>query len=311
MTRRWLPNLFIAGVPKAGTSSLHDWLSAHPDAFGAIDKEACFFVDPDSHIHRSGFNITDGLDAYRSQFPIPEGRAPRVILDSTPAYIYQRTALDHIPDLPGAPRCIFVLREPASQILSQFNYFQNNWSWIPAGTEFAGYLDMIRRGDSDFRGNELARDALRNADYLPFLRRWHARLGKERMLVCTFDELKTDPRGLVQRLARWVGLDPGFYDDFDFASRNETYRPRLRSLQRVNIALRAHLPKGRFYDRARQLYRRLNTTRPAAEPALAPVLAALGREYAVQNAALADEFGLDLSGWPLPPVDQPAPSMES
>lgn len=75
MTPDWLPNLFICGVPKAGTSSLHRWLSDHPDAFGALDKEARFFMDPGGHIHRPDFNIANGLEGYRSQFPIP--RAPR------------------------------------------------------------------------------------------------------------------------------------------------------------------------------------------------------------------------------------------
>lgn len=312
MRPHWLPNLFIAGVPKAGTSSLHEWLSAHPDAFGAIDKETCFFADPDSHIHRRGFNITDGLKLYRRQFPIPAGQNPRVVIDSTPAYIYHQAALDHIPDLPGAPRCVFLLREPSSQILSQFNYFQNNWSWIPADLSFAAYLDILRQGQGDFGGNELAREALRNADYLPFLQRWRKRLGPQRMLVCTFDDLKSDPKGLTRRVASWAGLDPAFYDDFDFSARNETYHPRWRGLQRINIALRAYLPKGRLYDAARGLYRRLNTSKPAADQDRAALLASLGQGYAAQNARLAQEFGLDLSGWPLPVApDQAVPSSMS
>lgn len=308
----WLPNLFIAGVPKAGTSSLHDWLSAHPDAFGAVDKEACFFVDPGSHIYRADFNILNGLAGYRQQFPIPPGQNPRIIIDSTPAYIYQQAALTHIPDLESQPRCTFILREPASQILSQFSYFQNNWSWIPAGLGFADYLDLVRQGKGDFGGNELAENALQNADYLPFLQRWHARLGDDRMLVCSFDMLKSDPKGLMQRIALWVELDPDFYEDFDFSARNETYQPRLRSLQRVNIALRGYLPKGRLYEGARRLYRRLNTGRVQRDPGLGAVLAVLGQEYAAQNRRLAEEFGLDLSDWPMPAEDQSrASSMQS
>lgn len=300
MTPGWLPNLFIAGVPKAGTSSLHHWLSAHPDAFGATDKEARFFVDPGSHVHQPGFNIAGGLEGYRQQFPIPAGVQPRVVLDSTPVYIYQRAALEHIPDLPGQPCCIFVLREPSGQILSLFNYFQNNWSYIPAGMGFAEYLENLRRGGCDFGGNELARDALLLADYLPWLRQWRDRLGQERMLVCTFDQLRADPPGLTKRLAAWAGLDASFYDSYDFPAENESYAPRSRILQRLNIALREHMPKGGAYRALRGLYRRVNTSKPANDPAIAPVLRELRDSYAAQNALLAAEFGLDLSGWGLP-----------
>lgn len=297
MTPDWLPNLFICGVPKAGTSSLHRWLSDHPDAFGALDKEARFFMDPGGHIHRPDFNIANGLEGYRSQFPIPRGAAPRVILDSTPAYIYQQTALDHLPELPGQPRCIFVLREPASQILSLFNYFQNNWSWIPAGMGFGDYLRAIEDGSHDFSGNELARDALTNAAYVDFLRPWRDRLGKGRMFVCTFDELRRDAPALTRRIAQWAGLDPSFYDSHDFVSENESYVPRSRGLQNLNIALRERLPKGVLYRGLRGVYRRLNTTRPPAQPDPDQHLARLRDRFAPANAALAAEFGLDLSGW--------------
>lgn len=296
MTYSWLPNLFIAGVPKAGTSSLHQWLSAHPDALGAIDKEARFFIDPGSHIYREDFNISLGLEGYQKQFPIADS-PPAVILDSTPAYIYQKKALEHIPALASQPRCIFILRDPASQIQSLFNYFQNNWAWIPANLSFSDYLDRLQQGGNDFGGNELARNALRNADYLPYLRRWRAALGEDRMLVCTFDELQADARGLTRRLAAWAGLDPDFYDGYDFPSENESYVPRLRSLQRINIAMRAHLPKGRLYDMVRRLYRRMNTTRPNRTPGAASALERLRASYAPHNAELAAEFGLDLSGW--------------
>lgn len=297
MITDWLPNLFIAGVPKAGTSSLHGWLAAHPNAFGSTDKETCFFVDPGSHIYKSDFNIINGLEQYRQQFPIPVKQKPKVILDSTPAYIYNKAALEHIPTLPGRPRCIFVLREPSRQILSLFNYFQNNWSWIPAGMSFAEYLETVRQHGSEFRGNELARDALQNADYLPWLRLWHKHLGDERMLVCTLDELKSDPRALVQRIAKWVDLDPSFYDTFNFGAENESYQPRSRSLQHLNIALRAHLPKGRIYRGLRGIYRQMNTRPPVKNPDIAPLLQSLSAEYAKTNTALAHEFGLDLSGW--------------
>lgn len=131
---------------------------------------------------------------------------------------------------------------------------------------FGDYLRAIEDGSHDFSGNELARDALTNAAYVDFLRPWRDRLGEGRMFVCTFDELRRDAPALTRRIAQWTGLDPSFYDSHDFASENESYVPRSRGLQNLNIALRERLPKGALYRGLRGVYRRLNTTRPRRSP---------------------------------------------
>jgi len=38
-----LPNLLIIGAAKAGTTSLHRYLSFHPEIFMSKKKELCFF----------------------------------------------------------------------------------------------------------------------------------------------------------------------------------------------------------------------------------------------------------------------------
>ena len=86
-------------------------------------------------------------------------------------------------------------------------------------------------------------------------------------MVLTFDALVGDPLGTAKAVAGWVGLDAGFYDAYGFPRENETYAPRSRLLQTVNVAVRRHLPGGRAYDAARTLYRRLNTRRPSGADA--------------------------------------------
>lgn len=293
----WLPNFFIAGFPKSGTSSLHRWIADHPDALGSREKEACFFVDRESHVFRPEANWNAGLETYRSQFQLPAAGRPKVIVESTPTYVFQHTALAQIPDLPTDTRCLFLVREPADQINSVFSYYRNNWAFIPATMNFTQYLETIRAHEMDFGGNELARNALANARYIDFLRPWHGRLGKERMMVSTFDELRSDALGLTKRVAEWIGLDPAFYDSYEFPRENETYTPRSRLLHRANLALRSRLPDGRAYRTLRSLYRQLNTRVGSGRQASDDQLASLRSEYLDANGELAEAFGLDLSGW--------------
>ena len=289
------PNLLIAGVPKAGTSSLYAWLVDHPQALGSYDKETCFFADPDSHTFRKDFNAGQGLDAYRTAFPEPHAES-RVLFEATPSYIYSQTALAHVPDLPSQPRCLFVVRDPASQIRSVYRYFRDNWDYIPADMSFDSYLGAVRQGSQSFGGNELASRALTFADYGPWLRAWRDRLGPERMKVCTFDQLQSDPAALMTDIAGWCGLDPSFYGDYRFRAENDTYVPRNRAVQKLNIAVRGYLPKGRIYQAAKRAYRRLNTRAPERGGDDA-VLLQLRQEFAPANRQLAADFNLNLSGW--------------
>ncbi len=119
-------------------------------------------------------------------------------------------------------------------------------------------------------------------------------------------------RGVAERL----GIDPSFYDRYDFPRENSTYAARSGWLQDLNIRLRARLPQGAFYNRARQVYRALNT-RPVARPSRdAELERRLAERFAPMLAELERNFGLDLTAWrsildeksrpPLTFADEPA-----
>ncbi len=296
----WLPNFFIAGAPKSGTSSLHSYLAAHPDALGSREKETYFFCDPQSHMFRPNANAALGFDTWQDQFAIPNGPAPKVIFESTPSYLYSRSALMHIPSLPSQPKCLFILREPAAQIYSLFTYFRDNWTWVPQDMTFSAFLNAVQNQSDAFGGNELAQNAIAYAQYIDYLLPWRATLGDDRIMVANLDDLAADVRGFTQRVAVWLGLDPDFYDTYSFARENETYSPRSRLLHRVNVGLRGVLPKGQAYNLLRSLYRRANTTRPVGATTEDKIdIQALRTHFAVSNNKLKQEFGItfkDLSG---------------
>ena len=165
---------------------------------------------------------------------------------------------------PPARISFFLLREPADQIHSTFRYFQSNWNWIAPGLSFQEFLVASESGTNRFRGNELAQYALRNAAYVDFLLRWRDACGKDRVHVFLFEEAFSDKRRFMRHLAGQFGIDPDFYDDYDFSPENQTYAVRSKALQKINIAVRSWIPQGAFYKAARSLYRRMNTRIPAA-----------------------------------------------
>ncbi|MEW8317129.1 MAG: sulfotransferase domain-containing protein [Candidatus Thiodiazotropha sp.] len=293
-----LPNLIIAGAPKAGTSSVHNWIADHPQAHGSIEKETYYFVDQGTHMYREHANIEHGLERYKQYFVIDDSERPNVILESTPSYMYNHNALKYIPDLPTKPKCLFILREPSEQIYSLYQYFKNNWNWIPQNISFLEYLDSLRNNSADYKGNELADNAIRYAKYIDYLLLWREKLGEERMMVLTFDELKRDEQEFTKNVACWLGLDSGFYDSYGFPRDNETYTAKSNNLQRLNIAMRSRLPKGRMYNWLKSIYRQVNTSKPKGPSGEEKnSIEELKNEFVESNQRLANEFNLDLRGW--------------
>ncbi len=291
-----LPNFLIAGVPKAGTSSVHGWLADHPDCIGSLEKETYFLVDPGTHMHRPDNHVSNGLAGYAAHFPA--GAQAQIIMESTPAYIYSATARDTLRDMSGTPKLLFILREPSAQVHSLFRYFQNNWDWVPSDMSFADFLTACRTGPHDFKGNELAQNCLTNAAYVDHLIPWRDALGPDRIKVMLFDDLLADQSAFVADVCTWLHLDPTFFETYAFPRENETYQPRSRGLQKLNLAIRSRLPKGAAYNAARAVYRRLNTRVPDAVSVTEDkVLADLKAEFSDANARLAKAFDLDLSRW--------------
>jgi hypothetical protein len=293
-----LPNFLIAGAPKAGTSSVHKWIADHPHAVGSTEKETYYFVDPDTHMFRKDANITHGLDKYSSFFPVPSSVKPTVVLESTPSYLYYETALKGVKSLPTDPKCLFILREPAAQIYSLYNYFKNNWDWIPCNLSFRDYLKTIREGSANFKGNELAENAIKYGSYVNYLTRWQEELGSDRMMVLTFDELIRDEKEVIKSIAQWLDLDPNFYESYSFPRENETYVTKYIGLQKLNIAIRSRLPKGRLYNKLKSLYRGLNTKKPIGPNFNEKrQILELKEEFFESNHRLSTEFDLDLANW--------------
>jgi hypothetical protein len=294
-----LPNLIIAGAPKSGTSSVHDWLAAHPQANGSEPKETYYFVDPGTHMHDPACHIANGLAGYARFFRPKAGQPACVVFESTPGYLYYPTAIEGLHDLPTAARILFILREPAAQIYSGYRYFRENWDWVPQSMSFAAYIAAVRAGSHAFKGNELAVNALDYGDYCHHLLKWRERFGADRIKVMLFDDLLADEAGFMKDICTWLGIDPTFYDSYDFPRANETYAVRSAAIQKINIAIRRFLvPLGGLYRFARGIYRRLNTQKPTGPSAEdRAVMRALKSEFAPANARLAREFGLDLSAW--------------
>ncbi|NVK55255.1 MAG: sulfotransferase [Alteromonadaceae bacterium] len=111
-----LPNLFIPGVQKAGTTALASFLSQHPDICLVKGKEAHVFDDPQYHrsTDKSGFVH----DKYASKLAHYKGE--RYILDATPVTMLHPQFIQAAARHCAQAKYVVVLRDPVDRALSHY-----------------------------------------------------------------------------------------------------------------------------------------------------------------------------------------------
>jgi hypothetical protein len=292
-------NALIAGVNKAGTTSLFTTLAEHPDVAPAAVKESRYFLPV-----RWGRPL-DPPEVY-GRYWAGAGDAP-VRLEATPSYFSGGPALvAAVREVCGDDaRILVVLREPVSRLVSYFTFQQARLRIPPAMTldDYLARADAL--SDDDFRdpANEVffgARGGM-YADYLPD---WTEVFG-DRVGVLFFDDLVARPEATLARAAAFLGLDPAPLAGRGLHSENRTTGYRNTGLQRLALDLNDRFEP--FLRRHHGLKRRLRAAYLRVNGRPLPVVvgeeerARLAVRFAGANARLAAQLcalGVeDLPGW--------------
>lgn len=288
----------IAGVNKAGTTSLFVSLSTHPDVAPSSIKETRYFLPA-----RYGEPLAP-VSVWNDYFA-DEGDLP-VRLEATPSYFYgaERVAgamRDRLVD----PHVLLVFREPVSRAISFFTS-QKMRLRFPADYPIEEYLAAADRlTDADFLDPENERYlAFRGGCYADYLPGWLDTLGTDHVRVLDFDRWVQDQAGTLRSTAEWIGLDPDAFPPDATSAENRTTGFKSKGFQRVALAgndrlervLRKHPDTKR---KLRAFYYRLNG-RSTDEEIPERVRAELAARYEEPNARLArqlDDAGFARPGW--------------
>lgn len=300
-----LPNLIIAGVPKAGSSSLFYWLSAHPEVYGAPDKETFYFIDRDSSVFNPEANFQlHGLSLYESFFPnCPEDA--KIVLEATPHYIYQQTALDFFANCQEQPHVVFLLRKPSKRLFSSFSFVQNYLTKIDSDLTFEQATNLllddtgtlIEKLDypSDSFIYKWLEDQLPNNCYYNFISLWAERFPPDKIHIILFEEMVSNPQKTMTDLAKKLDIDSNFYQNFYFEKRTKTVTIKNRFTHQLLIKLAPYLGTSKLRALLKSLYFRLNSSPP--KPANSESLERLEEYFQPYNQKLAEKFDLNLEPW--------------
>lgn len=293
-----LPNFVIAGVSKAGTTTLFNALSRHPDVHPASTKETRYF-----QAVRYGEPLPP-LDDYRGYFRGYAGQA--VTMECTPDYFYGGAATARvIQEVCGDPRIAVILRDPVTRLVSFFR-FQRSRLQLPAEMTLADYVERCHRV-ADERMND--RDAniwtgVWGGHYARFLPHWQERYA-DRCLVLFFEDLVTDPGAVLDRTCGWLGIAVGAIPpELEADNATVDYRsPRMQRLaarvaRTARPVLHHHAGLARV---ARRTYGRVNERAATEEPVPPALIEELRAYYAESNLRLREQLArsgvTDVPGW--------------
>ncbi|EGV15968.1 sulfotransferase family protein [Thiocapsa marina] len=198
-----LPDFIIIGAHKAGTTSLHHYFDQHPDVFMTIVKEPNYFsFDPTNPAHvgakRSSYRVRS-LSDYEALFSTSPPHNRRG--EASPSYLHSKSAPFRIKELLPECRIVASLRNPVDRA-------------------YSAYLMAFRDGVTTLRVQEIrpGRDTwILQSLYAESLRRYLEVFQDEQLRFVLFDDLNANPSGVMQKLFRFVGVDPEFSVDTTYA----------------------------------------------------------------------------------------------
>jgi len=204
------PNFFIVGAAKCGTTSLFNYLRAHPAVFMPENKEPNYFCGdliahwPDGAPFRVGT-----LAEYEALFSAAPPHA--LTGESSVFYLYSKVAIGQIMAHNTNAKIIAMLRNPIEAVRSLHAYHWSNHLEDVADFEQAWRLQDARlegrRLPPGWPYPQLLQYGAQYC-YAPQVRRILAQVPREQCLFLVFEEFFADPSRHFARVLDFLGLPP-------------------------------------------------------------------------------------------------------
>jgi hypothetical protein len=205
-----VPDFFIVGHHKCGTTALYEMLKRHPQTFMSPIKEPRFLAsDMRSRFQQErGHRLPETLDEYLALFA--GARPDQLVGEATPSYLFSKTAAASIAELQPAARCIAILREPAAFLRSLHMQLLRSHVEIEADLGKAIALEDERAAGRRIPARSHQPQLLAYSDHVRYadqLRRYHAVLPDDQVLVLIYDDFRADNEAALRTVTSFLGLD--------------------------------------------------------------------------------------------------------
>lgn len=212
--KRW-PNLFMAGVAKAGTTSLHRYLGEHPEIAMSRPKETYFFSDHWDGAEGDQEALSKATEAYLECFT--HGEDERYLGESTPDYLWHPKAPERIASRCHEPRFIVSLRDPIERAHSDWAMATNR------SGETRSFLKRVNDELDPDPANPKPTGVVNPGRYGTHLKRLIGTVGEDHVHIVLFEDLKKDPLALLEDIASFLGVSRDGMHTVDYETVHNPY----------------------------------------------------------------------------------------
>jgi len=310
-----LPNFFLVGAPKVGTTSLNDHLDQHPQIYMSPLKEPMYFAEELRPEHMAGevrekteqlmVELRKYLDSppyakrmggYISEWEdycrlFAGARHELAIGEASTMYLWSKTAAARIAARIPHAKIMMILRDPADRVFSKYRQMASVPNY---GKTFQQHLEAEQaHKEKDKIGMEYP--SLDLGFYSWQLQRYRQHFPAEQIRTWLYEDTRSE--NFIREVYEFLGVDSGFRPDRSKRHLQQQV-PRApgfnRLLREVGITqtLRRIMPEG-----ARGPLRKL-IFKPRSAVQMTPAERAMLVEFYRQDVRKLEEMlGRDLSAW--------------
>jgi hypothetical protein len=229
-----MPDFFIVGHHKSGTTALYEMLRSHPEIYMPDLKEPAFFARELHPGIRPGDPQPATLEQYLELFA-PAGPGKRSG-EASPSYLRSREAARRIAELAPDARIIAIFREPASFLRSM--HLELLKDHMESERSFRRAIERERREAATKPVLWYSDD---HVEYAEQLRRYREAFGQDQVLALIYDDFRADNDATLRRVLRFLGVD----EQAPLAGSDANPSVHVRSPQAQELMRSLYLGRGR------------------------------------------------------------------
>lgn len=292
-----LPDFYIVGAPKCGTTAMYEYLRQHPQIYMPFHKEPLFFGSDLTHRY--------GRMSYSDYQALFGGaRADQRIGEASAWYLFSSTAAREIQAATPDAAIIVMLRNPVDVMYAQHSQLLFNRQ-----EDIEDFAEALAAESDRAAGRRLPQGPIRVENFLyrrmvrfaEQIERYFGVFGRDRVHVIVSDDLRCDPQGTYRSTVEFLRVDPAFTPDFTPANENKrVMNAWLQTLIWRPPFARQVVPILRRFRATHTLRAALlsfNSERATRAPMPPDLRERLVEEFAPEVERIAALIGRDLSEW--------------
>jgi len=205
-----IPNLFIVGSAKAGTTSVYDFFSKHTNIFVPTLKEMNFMAFEDAAPSMEGAGDKDysvawsirDINEYVKQYS--NWREEPWALDCSPSYLYFDSVPDRIKKYSPNAKIIIILRNPVDCAFSMYSMMRRDGR----ETEKMFEVAFSKSKERLLKGWEWAWDYAGCFMFYEQVKRYIECFDGENICIINYDILRDNPDLFTEKLYAFLSLKP-------------------------------------------------------------------------------------------------------